>query len=518
MSFVIPVALQIHFFSKNKNDAGYMQEPNRTLLNNNKKIPFFYIWLGFFTYTGLMALIIQFIVLPYIFPSWHAGNGLLKGLDCTWFHEVAVKLAQKIHAQGWSAWELRPLGQAQVGIAGAIYAISVPKLWTTIPLNAALHATAALVLFKILLIFIPRWRIAILFVLPFLMYPTASTWYSQNHKDGYSIAGAFLFVYGWLLFARLDTWQRSWRQPCKSILLIISGVALCRIVRPYQVDLLQGAGILLALFMTGTYMVWVKKHHLPWHRASLSTLLVWTIVCAMNPWIYPEITVFIDNRVKSRIESMKIDRKLKTSDIELKTSDRELKTSDRELKTGRGEVKMKTRPLIEFIKNKLIGLIEYRAIYFQAYPHAKSNLDPLVRLRGIRDLLFYTPRAAQIAFLSPFPSMWLEQGSSEQTTLMRRIAAFEMIIVYISLLGIPLAILCFYRRSEFWVILIFCSSIMLVYGLLIPNAGTLYRNRYGFIMMLVAIGLMGLYAFWQELQKKRQPTHPMHSAGDSNKI
>jgi hypothetical protein len=35
MSFVIPAALQIHFFSKNENDAGYMQEPNRTLLNLN---------------------------------------------------------------------------------------------------------------------------------------------------------------------------------------------------------------------------------------------------------------------------------------------------------------------------------------------------------------------------------------------------------------------------------------------------------------------------------------------------
>jgi ribosomal protein S17E len=32
MNFVIPVALQIHFFSKNKNVAGYMQESNRTLL------------------------------------------------------------------------------------------------------------------------------------------------------------------------------------------------------------------------------------------------------------------------------------------------------------------------------------------------------------------------------------------------------------------------------------------------------------------------------------------------------
>ena len=38
MSFVIPVALQIHFFSKNENDAGYMQKPNRTLLPMTVKI------------------------------------------------------------------------------------------------------------------------------------------------------------------------------------------------------------------------------------------------------------------------------------------------------------------------------------------------------------------------------------------------------------------------------------------------------------------------------------------------
>ena len=32
MNFVIPAALQIYFFSKNKNVIGYMQEANRTLL------------------------------------------------------------------------------------------------------------------------------------------------------------------------------------------------------------------------------------------------------------------------------------------------------------------------------------------------------------------------------------------------------------------------------------------------------------------------------------------------------
>jgi len=32
MNSVIPIALQIHFFSKNINGIGHMQKPNRTLL------------------------------------------------------------------------------------------------------------------------------------------------------------------------------------------------------------------------------------------------------------------------------------------------------------------------------------------------------------------------------------------------------------------------------------------------------------------------------------------------------
>jgi hypothetical protein len=35
MSFVIPVALQVYIFSKNKNVIGCVQESNRTLLKSN---------------------------------------------------------------------------------------------------------------------------------------------------------------------------------------------------------------------------------------------------------------------------------------------------------------------------------------------------------------------------------------------------------------------------------------------------------------------------------------------------
>jgi len=109
-----------------------------------KQTPLWRLWCIFFVYTASIALMVQLILLPKIFPAWHAGDGLLIGIDCYSFHNIAVDLAKKIHAQGWSAWELRPDGQASAGIAGAVYALTVPKPWIVIPINAALHATATL--------------------------------------------------------------------------------------------------------------------------------------------------------------------------------------------------------------------------------------------------------------------------------------------------------------------------------------------------------------------------------------
>jgi len=47
---------------------------------------------------------------------------------------------------------------------------------------------------------------------------------------------------------------------------------------------------------------------------------------------------------------------------------------------------------------------------------------------------------------------------------------------------------------------------MLVYGSVICNVGTLYRMRYGYITVLVALGIAGLLAFIDQLVvwKKRK--------------
>jgi len=466
-----------------------------------ERTPYLYIWLGFFAYSVLVAAAIQFIILPYIFPGWHEGGGLLKGLDCVWFHNLAVELSQQILARGWSAWELRPSGQAPSGIAGAIYALTVPKLWTTIPLNAVLHATAAYILFRILQMFTSGWKMAVLLVCPFLLYPSSVTWLSQNHKDGYTIAGAFLFVYGWILLLRTDTWN-SWTRPLKSILFIFPGAVLCWIVRPYTIELLKGAGILIALLATVTYLVRMARRQLPVSQLISAVLLVWALIYVLHLPLFPgSRSFFAHEGAPAKMDQSAAEKlNMAVEKLDMKSNER---TESLIMEISSKYLPDPVMTMLRLTEKRLAGLALYRRDYMFGYPNAKSYIDPNIKLHNMDDYISFVPRAMQIAFLSPFPSMWFGQGSVEQNTLMRRISAFEMIFLYFCLLGIPISVYYFYRRPEFWVVIIFCTSILLVYGFGMPNAGTLYRMRYGFIMMIAAMGLTGHCLFFRKLQRRR---------------
>lgn len=86
--------------------------------------------------------------------------------------------------------------------------------------------------------------------------------------------------------------------------------------------------------------------------------------------------------------------------------------------------------------------------------------------------------------------------------MMRRIAALEMIGVYIALVFLLYAIWYWRHRVEVYVIGIFCTGMMLIYSISITNVGALYRMRYGFMMTLVALGVAGGLAAWQELHTR----------------
>ena len=108
------------------------------------------IWLALVGVTLLAGVLLQTIVLPHLVPSLHAGDGLLVGGDWIGFHREAAALADRVRDVGWSAWELRPDDQSLVGLTAAIYALTTPEPWVLLPIQAILHATAAVALVWIL--------------------------------------------------------------------------------------------------------------------------------------------------------------------------------------------------------------------------------------------------------------------------------------------------------------------------------------------------------------------------------
>ena len=99
-------------------------------------------------------------------------------------------------------WRLRNGEHALYGINAAVYALTVPEPWTLIPLQAALHATSALLLVYVVRPFVSSWGMAVGGALPFLLFPSSLITYAQITKDVYSICGGLMFLHGWLLLAR----------------------------------------------------------------------------------------------------------------------------------------------------------------------------------------------------------------------------------------------------------------------------------------------------------------------------
>ena len=371
--------------------------------------PLWRLWWIFIAYTAGTALMVQLVLLPNLFPAWHAGDGLLLGMDCYSFHRVAIDLAQKIHTHGWSAWELRPDGYAPAGIAGAVYALTVPKPWIVIPINAVLHATATLVLLRIVQVFLSNWRKALWCVLPFLLYPSAMTWYTQNHKDGYFILGSFLFIYGYILLAQQGAWRNVWWRPLTAVFSLLLGVVLVWIVRPYAVEMMQGVGVVLAFLLTVVFTVSGARGQITWRKAIIRIFLAWTVIVVMISLTKGGISAAVPASTHEKVSK---------STLLWKQSG--------------------TVPL--FLENKSYVLAKVRQGFSTKYPNAGSNIDTNVSFYSVWEIIAYLPRAAEIAFLAPFPSQWFEQGTIPVNTMMRRISAVEMVGVYLALIFLPYAI------------------------------------------------------------------------------
>src|SRR4051794_36005209 len=115
-------------------------------MKNNDGVSPPYLILGaiFWGFAFLIAVLVQFVVLPYFLPYLHGGEGLLAHTDSVQTHILAREMANNIHQVGWSAWQFNPRTGTGIGITALFYVIFSPHPWVLIPFYSLIHALAAL--------------------------------------------------------------------------------------------------------------------------------------------------------------------------------------------------------------------------------------------------------------------------------------------------------------------------------------------------------------------------------------
>ncbi len=464
-----------------------------------------HVWGLYFCYSCVAALLLQLVILPYFLPQYDDGNGLVKGTDQQGFHLIASKLADKIKLEGWSAWELRPQAHGPAGIAAAIYSVTtVKKPLVLIPINAFVHATSGLLLMLLYQRFTNSSYPAFLGSIPFIVFPSSMMWYAQIHKDGYVILGFLLIVYGWVLLSDKKNWN-SLRPIIKILLLIIVGVSLIYAMRPYLIRVIQLLSVIVALMiMVATCVYWYQK--VITSKSALRAFLGFAMVLGV-------MFGFLMNN--SHVENILDQNKYidfnadfyraildETKDgVEISLRARIVQDMFKENNDGKlVKIWDKTGILPNFIETKLYQVALVRDGFRLGYPDSKSNIDHHVGFRSAWDVLSYLPRALQIATLSPFPKHWAAEGSSKFNTYMRKMTGVETTISYILLSGALFAVYEWRRRLDLWIIIIFAFGLLALNGFTICNVGTLYRMRYGY--MLLFAGLGGAWLSMTLLSKK----------------
>ena len=160
------------------------------------------------------------------------------------------------------------------------------------------------------------------------------------------------------------------------------------------------------------------------------------------------------------------------------------------------------QPVTRVLNNLAYKLSEMRIGFTRVNRTAGSKIDTDKPYNSFVDAILYFPRVVQVAFLSPFPSHWIETGK-ETGRIGRMLSGLEMLSWYFIILGFlyivftkPLVI------EPLLPIIILSVFIIILLGYVVPNIGAIYRMRQGFMIPFYMVGVYGIYSFIELINKK----------------
>jgi len=140
-----------------------------------------------------------------------------------------------------------------------------------------------------------------------------------------------------------------------------------------------------------------------------------------------------------------------------------------------------------------IRQISTRRAGFRFYHARASDIDPEVQFLSMGEIVKYVPRALVIGFFAPFPNMWIEEGSFGHAT--RIVSGLETLAMYFLYLPVALCVWRERRNPKMWLLFLVVTIGMLALGLVVVNAGALFRLRYALWILMIIIASHGLHGF-----------------------
>lgn len=425
------------------------------------------IFIFSFLWVGLLGLLLQLVILPN-WPSLHAGNGLLKGGDWVWFHAEASNLAKSITENGWSVWTLRHIGNSTISLAAlAYYFADIYSPLIILPINALLFAFSAVCIYEICRSF--NERAALFAVLPFLLFPSGLMIYGQMHKDILVVAGMGGLLLMTVAFARQKSY--AWKSIVCLWLLLAFSCLLIWLSRPY---LLKVTLFLMFMGFVPTCLLSFRGRQRGWWVGLMGSLVMISVT-----------THYLGNDGPAHFER---------DGPTILSND-----SASNPNTGNGtnlansalDDKLDKSGSYPWMMQYVTRIADVRKGFTQ---YGGSTIDGNVRFDSVGALLSYLPRALQIALFSPFPSQWFATAETPGGQLMRTVSAVEMIITYVSLLGLVVGLIPrHWKNPALWVSILIALTLTTIQALVFANIGTLYRMRFISWHLLTALGIIGWY-------------------------
>jgi len=507
---------------------------------NNLSVP--RVWGIFFIYSVLISLVIQLIILPFLGPEYHAGDGQFMGGDWGLYQSLAVQESNKINQFGWSVWVLKSKDAMDLGIIGLISAIysffGTQKPYILIPLFSAFHSLGAVCILMIIERLNLTRSIAFFAAIPYLIFPSSLLWVTQILKDVFSLNGSLMFLYGIIiLFGLLKTqpFKIQFKEYLSSFTFIFLGLLTVWFAREYMVSILLIFTLFIFLIFNIFLIASILKRKISILPSLGLIIFQFLVIYLINNFPNSninniEVMGFSDAIVNyNHSQATELEKEAYQSDYENyeakmaesqseqilylnQTSiQEELIEKDKlsQVNSNKNDLSKKRQRWKEssFLPN-IIDL-QFKKLYLnRTYFHqwnftSNSSVDYDFDINSFSSMMEYLPRAAQVAFFAPFPSSWLSSYSTSKSSLMHKISGLEMLFIYVFLVGSIFALYIWRKKIEIWVMLSFSLYFGLIYTYSFPNVGALVRYRYAAIMILVALGISAfMYLYTSNRDKK----------------